>query len=189
MRSFLRNSVEHSSNLVFADAKGCDIRQFQAPGAGKCRTFIKFRASCLPDRARDIEQITCRVSFRGFFGGFGALGEGRITTVCCDGACLAGASFQAFLDGSAQVSAPWERGESGRYAAMGRAFRGASCQAFLGGSAQVLGGFPTSLEKWCPSRVLSSSSNVRRDGRDSSGALWAALGLPLGLVGKKHPSV
>ena len=75
--------------------------------------------------------------------------------VCCDEACLAGASFQAFL----------------------------------GGSAQVLAGFPTSLEKWCPSRVLSSSSNVRRDGRDSSGALWAALGLPLGLVGEKHPSV
>ena len=41
MRSFLRNSVEHSSSLVFADAKGCDIRQFQAPGAGKCGTFIK----------------------------------------------------------------------------------------------------------------------------------------------------
>ena len=104
--SFFRNSVEHSSNSMFADAKGCDIRQFQAPGAGKCRTFINFRASCLPDRARDIEQINFRLSFLCFFGGFGPLGERRITTVCCDEACLAGASFQAFLDGSARASAP-----------------------------------------------------------------------------------
>ena len=98
--------MKHSTNSMSGDAKGCDIHQIQAPGAGKCRTFIKFRASGLPDRARVFEEITFRVSFRCFFGRFGLLGEGRIRTVRCDEACLAGASFQAFLDGSAQVSAP-----------------------------------------------------------------------------------
>ena len=42
--SCLRKTVEHSSNSVPGDAKGFDIHQIQAPGAGKCRTFIKFRA-------------------------------------------------------------------------------------------------------------------------------------------------
>ena len=104
-------SVEHSSNSVSGDAKGYDIHQIQCLCAGNYRTFSKFRASWVPDRARVFEEITFRVSFRCFFGGFGPLGEGRIRTVRCDEACLAGASLQAFLAGSARASPPSERGE------------------------------------------------------------------------------
>ena len=40
----MRKSVKHSTNSMSGDAKCYDIHQIQAPGAGKCRTFIKFRA-------------------------------------------------------------------------------------------------------------------------------------------------
>ena len=104
MRSFLRNSVEHSSNLVFADAKGCDIREFQAPGAGKCETFIKFSAR-VRESVEHSSNLGPRVSL---------IGQETSSKL------LVGCLFGVFSG----ASAPQERGESRRYAAMRRASRG-----------------------------------------------------------------
>ena len=104
MRSFLRNSVEHSSNLVFADAKGCDIRQFQAPGAGKYRTFIKFSAWAR-ESVEHSSNLGPRVSL---------IGQETSSKL------LVGCHFGVV----SEAWAPLERGESGRYAALRRASRG-----------------------------------------------------------------
>ena len=83
-RHLLRESVEHSSN----SGPGCgivlNIHQFQSLGApwsckrhrGNFLSGVFF----LPDRAGDIEQMTCRVSFRCFLEGFGSRGERRKIT-------------------------------------------------------------------------------------------------------------
>ena len=80
----VRESVEQSSNSGPGCGTVLNIHKFQSLGApwsckrhrGNFLSGVFF----LPDRAGDIEQMTCRVSFRCVLEGFGSRGERRKIT-------------------------------------------------------------------------------------------------------------